>query len=156
MAGDFYMTEQELKQFEHIVIGVLDDEDAILLARAVAAEVRRLRGRRLYNRRKLRPRLIALCQAMHDMWPPKKAKVGVNKNGRPEIRWTVDKGDYESDEWAEFAPWHFEMSDEAFAAYVRLLTKQRDYENPHLREYASPPPYRTHINAGVEPASPKP
>jgi hypothetical protein len=37
------MTEQELKQFEHIVIGVLDDADAILLARAVLAEVRKLK-----------------------------------------------------------------------------------------------------------------
>jgi hypothetical protein len=37
------MTEQDLKQFENVVIGVLDDEDAILLARAVAAEVRKLK-----------------------------------------------------------------------------------------------------------------
>jgi hypothetical protein len=136
------MTEEELKRIQDEVRDASDDmpvyvfEDDI---NALIAEVRRHRGN-------LRERLIALCQAMHDMWPPDNAVVSV-KNGRPEIRWTVGEGEDKQDDFAEFAPWHFEMSDEAFAAYVQLLKKQRDYKNQHLREYAAPPPYRTHINA---------
>jgi hypothetical protein len=100
--------------------------------RALIAEVRRLKGRRLYNKRKLRPRLVALCQAMHGMYPPKNAKVSVNKNGRPEIRWPGKEEDDPMD-WAEFAPWHFEMSDEAFDSYVKLMRKA--YGKKTLQSY---------------------